>query len=206
MHLLQLAWMMKAYLMMAATHRSSQKGVVVGRFQPLHIGHVAYITKALELSDYLYIGITTPGETATQYEPNDQSRLGLQNNPFTFLERKTMITITLDDLAIPHSQYTCIHFDPNQVKDWYSAVPHDATYYLLLLSEAENLKVSAMQAKGLRVEVLDMVEERLHMGGDIRQKIINQDNWEDLVPPAVAVYLKSINAKERLMALQNKKA
>ena len=67
-------------------------GVVVGRFQPFHKGHLDYVLKALLQTENLYIGITTPGKIATKYEPKNIDRFGKKNNPFTFKERKKMIS------------------------------------------------------------------------------------------------------------------
>lgn len=59
--------------------------LVVGRFQPIHIGHEAIINKALELSNKLIIFI---GSSDKKYEIN---------NPFSYEFRKSMINLIYQD-------------------------------------------------------------------------------------------------------------
>lgn len=61
--------------------------VFIGRFQPLHRGHEAIITKALEISKHtiIVVGSSTASRSL--------------RNPFTFLERSEMITRAVQEIA-----------------------------------------------------------------------------------------------------------
>ena len=62
--------------------------LVVGRFQPLHIGHEAIINKALELSDNVIIFIGSADKSGTK------------ENPFSYEMRKQMLEIVYNDEII----------------------------------------------------------------------------------------------------------
>ena len=59
-------------------------GILIGRFQPLHKGHVEAIDFSLQNVDKLFIVIGSS-------EKSNQKR-----NPFTFEERKNMITLAIN--------------------------------------------------------------------------------------------------------------
>ena len=60
-------------------------GIVCGRFQPLHLGHIHdYILPALKVCDELIIGITNPDPSLTKVEQEDLKRSKKESNPFTF--------------------------------------------------------------------------------------------------------------------------
>lgn len=61
-----------------------RKGLVIGRFQPLHNGHVFLIQKALEVCDEVIIGIGS-------------SNITDKNNPFSFHIREKMIELFIKD-------------------------------------------------------------------------------------------------------------
>ena len=60
-------------------------GILVGRFQPLHKGHVKAIQFARNNSDKLYIIVGSA-------EKSNQKR-----NPFSFEERKRMIELAINE-------------------------------------------------------------------------------------------------------------
>ncbi len=166
-----------------------KKGVVVGRFQPFHNGHLAYVRLALEQCDELYIGVTTPGKTATKYEPANKERFGKSNNPFTYEERVAMMRLALKDTGEDLHRIHFVHFNPSDIKAWHNAVPKDAVYFLLLLTKSEENKVAEMRAQGLKVQVLAIKYRREHAAQDIRERIKTGKDWQHLVPTAVAAYL-----------------
>lgn len=175
-------------------------GVVIGRFQPFHNGHLRYLQEALKRCEHLYIGITTPGKTPTQYEPDHPGRLGVVNNPFTYKERVEMISRALSTQGGTLERISFVHFDPANVDAWHKEVPKDAAYFLLLIGD-EQQKVDAMRAQGLHVEVLETISDRTYTSGEVRKRMQKDGNWQELVPSGVADYLSSINAVQRLKTL-----
>lgn len=68
--------------------------VLIGRFEPLHNGHVANVKQALEIADKIHIVIGSSKQPRTI------------KNPFTFDERQRMIQYTLKDLGVDPERYT----------------------------------------------------------------------------------------------------
>lgn len=166
-------------------------GVVVGRFQPFHNGHIDYVAQALGLSDQLYIGIATPGDKPTPYEPDDPMRFGKENNPFSYEDRVAMITEALKEVGMGVQSVQFVEFVPSHIEDWHAVVPRKAVYFILPIGD-ETKKIADMKTQGLQVHVLEGKEDREHMAWDIRARIQSGQPWEHLVPPAVARFIKSL--------------
>lgn len=172
-------------------YRKIKKGVIVGRFQPFHKGHLEYLKLAQKKCDFLYIGITTPGKIPTKYEPDNISRLGNQNNPFSFEERSEMISRLLVSEGIPLGSVKFVHFIPEKINDWFRQVDRDVTYYLLLLSDQEKTKVHQMETQGLSVEVLKIKKLKDYSAGEIRRSMsLDNKLWKNMVPKAVCDYFE----------------
>ena len=67
-----------------------KKGLILGRFQPLHLGHLNVIQEVIKekLEPIICIGSSQKGNTL--------------NNPFTSQERKSMIKIIMDKLEVKY--------------------------------------------------------------------------------------------------------
>ena len=70
---------------------SEHNGIVLGRFQPLHLGHVEYMQAAKDRCDRLFVGITNPDAESGIYTSADPRRSLTENNPYTYRERMLMI-------------------------------------------------------------------------------------------------------------------
>jgi nicotinamide-nucleotide adenylyltransferase len=51
------------------SRKKYKAGIFVGRFQPMHIGHMYTITEALKLCELLYVGIGSANESGTENNP-----------------------------------------------------------------------------------------------------------------------------------------
>lgn len=179
-------------------------GVILGRFQPFHKGHLEYLLAAYDEVDDLIVGIVTPANEPTEYEPNDLSRLGEENNPFTYVERVQMIDKALEEIGMLPDHINFVHFQPKFVDEWYEEVPKDAVYFVTsgideTSADVENKKADEMRARGLHVIELDIPEQgETYSATDIRNKMLNEEEWRHLVPAAVAEYLTEIGAEERV--------
>ena len=49
-------------------------GMIHGRFQPFHLGHLAYLRAAAKRAERLLVGITNPDRARTLAEPADPRR------------------------------------------------------------------------------------------------------------------------------------
>jgi nicotinamide-nucleotide adenylyltransferase len=175
-------------------------GVVYGRFQPFHNGHLEYVRAALERCDLLFVGITNPDPAQTTFEPTDPERHLPRANPFTFFERLMMIQAALRETSIPLDRVQIVPFPVHDRARWLHYVPKDATHFRVLLSAWDAEKVRALQAQGLKVEVLPFTVKGV-TASMVRARMAGGQNWRELVPAAVASDIDAIGGVDRVTHL-----
>ena len=60
------------------------RGMVHGRFQPFHNGHLEYLRGAAGRSDEVFVGITNPDPLRVRPEPSDPLRHLPESNPWSY--------------------------------------------------------------------------------------------------------------------------
>jgi len=176
-------------------------GIVHGRFQPFHNGHLAYVMKALKESTNLVIGITNPDPTQIKYEDVDPRRHMPKYNPFTFFERLLMIKRTLEDANIDMSRINIVPLPIHNIELWKFYLPANGIYYMILTSEWAHKKLERMRTFGLEVQIIGKQRIGGVEGANIRKCIVNKQDWECFVPKAVARVILDINGVERIRML-----
>jgi nicotinamide-nucleotide adenylyltransferase len=182
------------------SHKLFKYAVVHGRFQPFHNEHLAYLRWAHSYGTHLFIGITNFDRTAIQKEVTSNHRHTAFANPFTYWERAAMIQDALLEAGIDPTQFTIVALPIHAPEKWSEFVPIDpneSIHLLRVFSEWEQEKVSRLQLAGYQV-ITEVGSPKLISASTIREAILLDKNYSDLVPPAVAVWLKRINAKYRL--------
>src|SRR5439155_1811351 len=116
----------------AASSSNSRRGMIHGRFQPFHNGHLEYLRGAAVLCDELFVGITNPDPRRIKEEPTDPLRHLPESNPFTYTERLLMIEAVSHDERIP---VHVVPFPVNEPELWPAYVPAGVTQYLRLFSD-----------------------------------------------------------------------
>lgn len=169
-----------------------RRGVIIGRFQPFHFGHLSLVTQVLQDCNELIIVI---GNSETNYT---------LKNPFTTGERIWMIRNSLLEHQIDLSKIYLIPIthDENNAR-WFGYLksmlpPFDFVYTgnnfikLLNLNESINIKNPFFSKK------------EIFNGSYIRRLIVNDDeNWIELVPKSVYEIFKKINGEERLKLISS---
>lgn len=173
-------------------------GMVHGRFQPFHTGHLHYTLAALKRSEHLIIGITNPDPSETQGEVTDTQRHTPEANPFTFFERQWMIRAALVEAGVALSRVSIVPFPIHAPKRWAYYCPKETVQFVRVFSEWGREKVSRLQAAGWQVEVLDPGAPKQESGSTVRRCLVQGQGWEHLVPRGVGAVLKQIGAHERL--------
>ena len=130
-------------------------GMVHGRFQPFHTGHLHYTLEALRRSEHLIIGITNPDPSETQVEETDAQRHTPEANPFTFFERQRMIRAALVDEAVELSCVSIVPFPIHTPQRWQYYCPKETVQFIRVFSEWGKEKVARFQEAGWPVEILD---------------------------------------------------
>ena len=105
-------------------------GVVCGRFQPLHIGHIDYILGAKAQCRFLLIGITNPDPSSRNYDQASSHRATSSANPFTYYERMLMIRRTMMGMGISLDEFEIIPFPINFPERLRYYAPLDAVYFI----------------------------------------------------------------------------
>ena len=179
-------------------------GIVLGRFQPPHLGHVEYWEAAKSRCARLFIGVTNPDPAS---EPTiieaDKARSLLASNPFTYIDRHLMIEATLKEAGWSSDDYCIVAAPINQPQRLAGYLPSSsrATCFVTIYDAWGEQKKELLEAMGYRTEVLwrRTHAERLTSGTEIRDDLRSGDNrWRRVVPSAVVDYLVEQQLMESL--------
>jgi nicotinamide-nucleotide adenylyltransferase len=166
------------------------RGMIHGRFQPFHNGHLEYLRGAAARSDEIFVGITNPDPSRIRKEPSDPLRHLPESNPFSYVERLLMVGAVADDEGI---RTHVIPFPVNEPELWDAYVPRGVTQYVRLFSDWGGTKLDRMREAGYEVEILDEGVAKEISGADVRAAMREGGAWEALVPPGVARVIKSLD-------------
>ena len=169
------------------------RGMIHGRFQPFHNGHLEYLRGAAERSDAVFVGITNPDPTRIRPEPSDPQRHLPESNPWSYTERLLMVKAAVRDLELDPAGVHVIPFPVNEPELWPAYVPDGVTQYIRLFSEWGGTKLDRMREAGYEVVVLDEGEAKAVSGADVREAIRDGGDWEMLVPAGVARVIRSLD-------------
>ena len=102
---------------------NARYGMIHGRFQPFHLGHVTYLRAALERCQTLIVGITNPDPATIREEAEASHRHRDDANPYSFFQRQTMIRETLLDEGVDLRRVVFVPFPINFPERWQHYVP-----------------------------------------------------------------------------------
>jgi nicotinamide-nucleotide adenylyltransferase len=166
------------------------RGLLVGRFQPFHSGHLALVRliRAARPADPLLLGIGSAQESYTW------------KNPFTAGERIEMTVAALDEAGVDRVLPVPIP-DIGRHALWVRHVESLLPPFERVYSNNPLTRLLFEAAK-YRVEGPALVDRARFEGERVRERLATGAEWEPLVPPAVARYLASIGAPARLALLR----
>ena len=165
-----------------------RRAFYIGRFQPLHNGHLKVIDMVCKDADEIIIGI---GSAQKSHTPSD---------PFTAGERVLMITRTLAASNIKKMWYVIPIEDLQRNAIWVSHVrtmtpPFDQAY------SSNPLVTRLFLEAGVDVHSPVMHKRDCLSGTEIRRRIYTHGSWESLVPPEVVQVITEIDGIARLSDL-----
>jgi nicotinamide-nucleotide adenylyltransferase len=169
-----------------------RRGMIHGRFQPFHNGHLQYLRGAADRSEEVFVGITNPDPARIKPEADDPLRHLPESNPFSYVERLLMVEAAAGDLGLDPGSVHVIPFPVNEPELWDAYVPAGVTQYLRLFSAWGGTKLDRMREAGYEVVVLDEGAEKEISGADVREAMRSGDDWEALVPPGVARVIREL--------------
>ena len=169
------------------------RGMVHGRFQPFHNGHLDYLRGAFERSDEVFVGITNPDPSRIKPEASDPLRHLPESNPWTYAERLLMVKAAARGAGLDLARVHVIPFPVNEPELWPAYVPPDVTQFIRLFSEWGGTKLDRLREAGYEVVVLDEGMEKAISGADVRDALRSGGHWESLVPAGVARVIRSLD-------------
>ncbi len=165
------------------------RALVMGRFQPFHLGHLDLIRHVLGNNDEIIVAITS---SQFNYLPKD---------PFTAGERIKMIHDSLRSDGVDMGRCHIVHLEnqPN-IATWSGYLkaalpPFDRVY-------SGNEYVSML----LRDSGIDVIMPELYNRAEfsstiIRDRIVRGADWQHLVPRAVSELISKIGGVDRIRTI-----
>jgi len=164
-------------------------GLLIGRYQPFHRGHLEVVKKILEERDMLILGIGSSQCSHTK------------ENPFTGGERLSMIEGALADEKIPLHRYMLIPIpDINNNALWVAHVKAFCPSFDVVYTR-NPLSKRLFEEAGVHVKEQPLFDRHKYSGTLIREEMINGGGWEALVPKGVTRVIKKIGGVERLKSV-----
>ncbi len=161
-------------------------GLLIGRFQPFHLGHLEAVRFALSCMDRLWLGI---GSSNRQPE---------KDNPFTAGERRLMIKGSLGAAAAGVRIYDIPDLEDH--KKWMESIDGIVPPYGAVFSnDGETGRLYS--GRGIEVVRIPFIRRDELSGTNIRGRILGGLDWQHLVPPGSRKVLESLGARARLQGL-----
>ena len=162
-------------------------GLLIGRFQPFHLGHLDAVLFGLSRAENLFICIGSSNKS-------NESR-----NPFSAKERREMIASSIEPSMTDRIKI----FDIPDVGDhekWTFEIDKTVPKYDVVFTNDEFTK-TLFEKRGMNVIPVVLKDREKFSGTSIRQLIVDGKNWQDLVPYGTKKVLDTIDAKNRLKNL-----
>jgi|Deesub1362B_J571_1020462.scaffolds.fasta_scaffold00004_67 nicotinamide-nucleotide adenylyltransferase len=164
-------------------------GLVIGRFQPFHKGHIHAIEYVRKNVDKIIIGVGSALDSHTL------------NNPFTAAERIEMILIAIKEMGWTLSDFLIIPIpDAPYHKEWVSIVESIVPHFDVVYSNDPLTKILFME-EGYTVKDIPLLEREHYSGEEFRKRVIEGENWREIVTEKVAKYLEEHGLIKRLIEL-----
>jgi len=171
-----------------------QRALIIGRFQPLHLGHIKVIEEVAKEYSEVIIGIGSSQESHTK------------KNPFTAGERLAMIKNSLDSLKNNNNfnnnfNYLIIPIpDVNNNSIWVSHLCSLVPKFDVVYSRNKLVKQLFKEA-GFDVREQKDYDSSMYSSTEVRRRIIERKKWKHLVPKEVVEIVNNIGGVERIREL-----
>ena len=153
----------------------------IGRFQPLHKGHIKVIEDALKKYEKVLIGI---GSSKKSRE---------ERNPFSYEERKNMLELVFSK-EIKENKIEIFGIEDRESdEEWTNEIINKINFDVIITGSDwvekcfENRK---------QIEKIEEIEAKILSGTNIRKMMKEGEEWEKWVDERVAKYIKKIALKE----------
>ena len=162
-------------------------GLLIGRFQPFHLGHLDAVLFGLSRTENLFICI------------GSSNKSNERRNPFSAEERREMIISSIEPSMVDRLKI----FDIPDVGDhekWTFEIDKIVPKYDIIFTNDEFTK-ALFEKREMNVVPVELKDREKFSGTNIRELIADDENWQDSVPRGTKKVLDKIDAKERLKNL-----
>lgn len=160
------------------------KALFIGRFQPFHTGHLLIAQRLSTQYEEIIIGIGS-----SQYRNTSE-------NPFSYEERKQMITESLKGTGIRNYRIVSIP-DIHDPPRWVDHVVSIVSDFDVVIAN-NPLTRKLFSDKGFIVRGNAYFDKRHYSGKEIRRRMRENESWDELVPKAVVTIIRDIHGVERV--------
>lgn len=164
------------------------RGFYIGRFQPFHNGHRNMVERIAEDVDELVLGIGSADDSHTV------------RNPFTAGERIMMITKSLVDMDLVTYAVPIEDLERNSV--WVSHVQSMSPDFDVAYSN-NPLVIQLFREAGIEIRQSPMFNREVLEGSEVRERMINDGDWQSLVPDPVVEVVDEIGGIERIQMVSD---
>ncbi len=144
-------------------------GLVIGRFQPFHYGHIYLFKQAVAACEAITIGIGSSNKRNKE-------------NPFTYTQRKRMLEVFLEKEKMKASVIKIFPL-PDTTDDaaWLQHVLEKAGKFYVVIGDNEWVN-AIFEKAGYKVIRIGHYKRDLYEGEKIRGLIKDKKKWQDRVP------------------------
>jgi nicotinamide-nucleotide adenylyltransferase len=161
----------------------------IGRFQPLHNGHLHAMKEVFDKEKRVVIVI---GSAQAAYTPL---------NPFTTGERIEMVQGALNTMGIPCARYLIVPVpDVDNFSIWADHVNQYLPPFGSVYTGSETIQ-GLFARTGHPVKMITpYLRDRLS-STEVRKRMLSGENWKTLVPPFVVEIIKRVEGVDRLRSV-----
>jgi nicotinamide-nucleotide adenylyltransferase len=162
--------------------------LIVGRYQPFHLGHLAAVREALESCERLIIAIGSAQYSHTR------------ENPFTAGERLEMIYSALRAEGLYDRTNIVPVIDVNRYAVWVSHVRSLVPPFQTIFTN-NPLTQRLFSESGYEVRQTRIYNKEIYSGSFIREQMINGGDWKQSVHPNVSDIIGRFGGVDRVREL-----
>ncbi len=162
-------------------------GLIIGRFQPLHNGHVYLFKKALETVEFLKIGV---GSSQMSNQPK---------NPFSYEERRRFIESALNDENIAPTDFEVYPIpDLFDFEKWMESIFLVVQNFDVIFTN--NLWIGRLIQKRGKILVYGLKYNFCKFNGSYIRELMQKGNleWKSLVPSSIIPFLERWVVQNRI--------
>lgn len=167
-----------------------KRALYLGRFQPIHNGHLWAINYAMKSCDELVIAVGSAQKSHEMYDP------------FTAGERLHMIRLGLREAKVDSERVAVIPIPDTWESHslWVSRVKSYCDNFDAVFSN-QPLVIRLFREAGFRIERIPLYKRNALSGTELRRRMLKGENWEDYVPRSVAKFIRDRRLVERVREL-----